>query len=41
MLIPDMPYLSERGLQGLKSYQYLSGGYTWLDDAHQPFWNCE
>jgi hypothetical protein len=40
IIIPDMPYLSERGLQGLKQYVYHSGGYTWLDDVHQPFWNC-
>ena len=36
-----MPYLSPRALDGLKHYQYKPGGYTWLDDAHQPLWNCE
>jgi hypothetical protein len=36
-----MPYLSERGLEGLKQYVYHSGGTTWLDDVHQPFWNCK
>lgn len=35
-----MPYLSERALDGLKHYKYKPGGYTWLDDLHQPFWNC-
>ncbi len=35
-----MPYCSPRALQGLKNYKYVSGGYTWLDDIHQPFWNC-
>ncbi len=39
--LPDMPYLSERGLVGLKSYQYHSSGTTALDDLHQPIWNCE
>ncbi|KAK9792253.1 hypothetical protein WJX73_008786 [Symbiochloris irregularis] len=34
-----MPYLSTRALGGLKQYEYKSGGYTWLDDLHQPFWN--
>ena len=41
MLLPAMPYLSERALIGLKHYQYHSGGTTLLDDIHQPFWNCE
>ncbi len=36
-----MTYLSPRALQGLKQYQYKSGGYTLLDDIHQPFWNGE
>lgn len=36
-----MGYLSPRALQGLKEYQYKPAGYTWLDDAHQPFWNGE
>nr|QZD35611.1 CDP-ethanolamine:1, 2-diacylglycerol ethanolaminephosphotransferase [Lobosphaera incisa]QZD35612.1 CDP-ethanolamine:1, 2-diacylglycerol ethanolaminephosphotransferase [Lobosphaera incisa] len=34
-----MPYLSARALKGLKQYQYKPGGYTKLDDLHQPFWN--
>ncbi|KAK9829687.1 hypothetical protein WJX72_007350 [[Myrmecia] bisecta] len=34
-----MPYLSARALKGLKQYQYKAGGYTKLDDLHQPFWN--
>lgn len=33
------PYLSERALQGLKQYKYKPGGYTWLDDVHNPYWN--
>ena len=33
--------LSARALDGLKSYQYKSGGYTILDDLHNPMWNCE
>ncbi len=37
----DAGVLSQRALRGLKTYQYQAGGYTWLDDAHQPFWNCE
>eukprot|EP00884_Botryococcus_braunii_P012698 jgi/Botrbrau1/21429/Bobra.0216s0042.1 len=32
-------YLSPRALKGLQQYQYRPGGYTWLDDLHQPFWN--
>mmetsp|Transcript_16607 Transcript_16607/g.49684 ORF Transcript_16607/g.49684 Transcript_16607/m.49684 type:complete len:406 (-) Transcript_16607:348-1565(-) len=39
LVVPDMPYLSERGLVGLKNYQYHSSGTTALDDLHQPFWN--
>lgn len=33
--------LSQRALEGLRRYVYKPGGYTWLDHAHQPFWNCE
>lgn len=33
--------LSPRALEGLKNYVYKPGGYTWLDHAHTPFWNCE
>ncbi len=36
-----MPFLSARGLSGLKNYKYQSAGYTLLDDIHQPFWNCK
>ena len=36
-----MGYLTPRALCGLKQYKYKAGGYTWLDDAHQPFWNGE
>lgn len=34
-------YLSQRALEGLKSYAYKPSGYTVLDDLHQPVWNCE
>lgn len=34
-----MPNLTPRALQGLKNYQYKSGGYTWLDEIHTPIWN--
>jgi hypothetical protein len=33
-------HLTPRALEGLKSYQYKSGGYTYLDDFHTPIWNC-
>ena len=36
-----MGYLTPRALRGLKQYKYKAGGYTWLDDVHQPFWNGE
>lgn len=32
-------YLTSRGLEGLKSYQYKPSGYTILDELHQPVWN--
>lgn len=35
----EMPYLSTRALKGLRDYKYVAGGYTKLDDLHQPFWN--
>mmetsp|Transcript_21242 Transcript_21242/g.67232 ORF Transcript_21242/g.67232 Transcript_21242/m.67232 type:complete len:395 (-) Transcript_21242:510-1694(-) len=34
-----MGVLSKRALKGLAAYEYHSGDYTWLDNAHQPFWN--
>eukprot|EP00887_Chlorella_sp_A99_P008007 scaffold12.g8007.t1 len=34
-----MPALSKRALEGLRDYQYKPGGYTVLDELHQPFWN--
>ena len=34
-----MTHLSPRALQGLKQYQYKSGGYTLLDGFHTPIWN--
>ena len=35
-----MGYLSKQALSGLKHYAYKPGGYTILDNWHQPFWNC-
>uniref|UniRef100_A0A7R9VBS8 CDP-alcohol phosphatidyltransferase n=1 Tax=Chlamydomonas euryale TaxID=1486919 RepID=A0A7R9VBS8_9CHLO len=32
-------FLSHEELNGLKHYQYKSGGYTVLDDLHNPVWN--
>ena len=32
-------YYSRDDLEGLRAYKYKSSGTTWLDDAHQPFWN--
>lgn len=34
-------YLTKRGLDGLKAYQYKATGYTFLDNLHTPFLNCE
>ncbi|GFR42927.1 hypothetical protein Agub_g3824 [Astrephomene gubernaculifera] len=34
-----MKVLSHRALEGLRTYVYKPGGYTWLDHAHTPFWN--
>ncbi|KAK2078116.1 hypothetical protein QBZ16_003984 [Prototheca wickerhamii] len=34
-----MGYLSKQALSGLKHYAYKPGGYTILDNWHQPFWN--
>ncbi|KAL6785264.1 EPT1 [Auxenochlorella protothecoides x Auxenochlorella symbiontica] len=34
-----MPYLSKQALSGLKHYHYKPGGYTILDNWHQPLWN--
>lgn len=39
IVLPDMPYLTKRGLVGLNQYKYHSAGTTKLDDLHQPFWN--
>lgn len=36
----DMKYLSNRALEGLKDYKYKSAGATWMDEIHNPFWNC-
>lgn len=37
--MPGPVVLSTRALEGLRAYKYKPGGYTWLDHAHQPFWN--
>ena len=37
--VSEMPFLSTRALRGLQQYQYKSGGYTIVDQWHQPFWN--
>jgi hypothetical protein len=34
-------YLSDRALEGLRSYEYKPAGYTILDKLHTPFWNGE
>jgi hypothetical protein len=36
-----MKYLTKRGLDGLKAYQYKASGYTYLDNLHRPFLDCE
>ena len=33
-----MSYISEEGLQNLKKYKYVSGGYSRLDNLMNPFW---
>jgi hypothetical protein len=37
----QMKYLTKRGLDGLKAYQYKASGYTYLDNLHRPFLDCE
>ena len=32
-------YLSSQALENLKNYKYVSGDYSILDNALQPFWN--
>ena len=39
-LLVSMPYLTSEALAGLKAYVYKPAGYTWLDNLHQPLWNC-
>jgi hypothetical protein len=36
-----MGYLSDRALNGLKAYEYKSGGYTALDNLHRPWLDCK
>lgn len=33
------PYLSQRALEGLRSYAYKPSGYSFLDKLHTPVWN--
>lgn len=30
--------MNEEGLLALKNYKYVSGGYSWLDNKINPFW---
>lgn len=34
-----MGYISEKGLQELLNYKYVSGGYSIADKLFTPFWN--
>lgn len=33
-------FITPEGLQQLRQYKYKSGGYTWLDNLMNPFWEC-
>ncbi len=35
-----MSYISQNGLNNLKDYKYVSGGYTPLDCLMTPFWDA-
>lgn len=35
-----MPVLSQKALEGIASYKYHAGSYTWLDYKMTPFWNA-
>jgi hypothetical protein len=32
-------YLTEKDIEELKNRKYQSGGYSWLDNQLNPFWN--
>lgn len=36
---PVYNFISKAGLQKLLQYKYVSGQYSYLDNAMQPFWN--
>lgn len=31
-------FITAAGLRQLDNYKYKSGGYTWLDDRMNPYW---
>ena len=31
-------YITVEGLKRLDEYKYISGGYSWLDNKMNPFW---
>lgn len=33
-----MSFISNNGLENLKKYKYVSGGYSYLDNKINPFW---
>jgi len=33
-----MSYIPKEGLENLKNYKYVSGGYSTVDNLMNPFW---
>ena len=33
-----MGYITKDGLIALKNYKYISGGYSFMDNVMNPFW---
>lgn len=33
-----MGFITRKGRQGLLNYKYHSGGYSWLDNKMNPYW---
>jgi hypothetical protein len=33
-----MPFITKEGLRQLDNYKYVSGGYSWLDNQINPYW---
>ena len=33
-----MGYITKQGLQNLKAYKYVSGGYSWMDNIMNYWW---